>query len=880
MRREPSPILSASQLHSGMTLTHRLFSLLCTLLSLMSAQSLWSQAMPPAPGKDSVVLAAGKDYAAGSFRRLLLGDSYRDLWTTPIKVPVLDLHAFRGGLRPLAQGGGKQTATLRFIAADSTEYVFRPVHKTPNLSDQFKGTIIWSIFNDQGSASHPAGPVGAAPLLGRVGVLHPEPVLYVMPDDPVLGEFRKDYAGMLGAIEEYPSPPRNAPGFAGAIEIIDSEELFERINKDPMTRVNARALLTARLLDLLIGDNDRHPGQWRWARLGSGSDPPWVPIPRDRDKAFLSYEGLMIKLARFAEASLVSFDSTYPSNPAVYFGAAIELDRRLLANLDKSAWDSVASSLVRSITDSAIYETVRAMPREYAASSSVIGEKLRSRRNLLAEAASKYYLTLWKIADVHGTDADDRATVVRSADGSLNLSIQSRSSPPWFHRRFDPAETREIRLYLHGGNDIAAVTGDAPQSIKLRIIGGNGNNTLVDSSSVGGRRNPTRLYETGVVSGVKYETDTARKDPDAEIDESLMVFNRLPLTSAYGTLIPPVKDRGSSIRPVIGFRSSRGLGTAVRIGATRYVYGFRRVPYKTMMKAEVAYATSNRYEVGLAYDYRFESSGLHIPAEAKMSQFEVFQFHGFGNDVPDLHGRFYDVRQRQWTFRPAVGFSFWPESDISLGPIVRYTSTDSLPNRFIAEQRPYGFPDFGQLGLQLRLHFDSRVEPDTTKPRGVLDLIGSAYPAMWDVENAYSAVSGLASTFITLPVPKRPVLAFRAGGKKLFGDFPYFDAAFLGGASSLRVEHRQQFAGDASVFGSAELRIPVAQFPLILPLDVGLIGFADAGRVYVDGESPGGWHTAVGGGFWVGFLDPGKSVNVVFTNRENRRVLVSLGFAF
>jgi hypothetical protein len=880
MRKNYFQFFKSRELDRGMALTHRLFALLCMIVSVMPARSVWSQAVSTASGRDSVVVVAGKGFAAGGLRRFLLGDDYRDLWTTPIKVPVLDLRAFRGGLRPVEQGGGKQTATLRFIAADNTEYVFRPVHKTPNLSDQFKGTIIWNIFSDQGSASHPAGPVGAAPLLGRVGVLHPEPVLYAMPDDPVLGEFRKHYAGMLGAIEEYPSPPKNAPGFAGAIEIIDSEELFERINKDPVNRVDARALLTARLMDLLIGDNDRHPGQWRWARLASGSDPPWVPIPRDRDKAFLSYEGLLLKLARRAEPSLVTFDSTYPTNPAVYFGAAIEFDRRLLANLDKSAWDSVANSLVRSITDSVIDEAVRVMPREYAPSSRMIAEKLKSRRDQLPDAAARYYLTLWKVADVHGSDADDRATVVRSGDGSLDLTIQSGTRAPWFHRRFDPAETREIRLYLHGGNDMAVVTGDATRSIKLRIIGGNGNNTLVDSSRVAGRTNPTRLYESGVVDGVKYETDTARKDTTAEIDESLMVFNRLPLSRAYGTLIPPVRDRGSSVRPVIGLRSSRGLGTAVRIGAARYVYGFRRVPYKTMTKAEVAYATSNRYEVGLAYDYRLESSGLHIPAEAKMSQFEVFQFHGFGNDVPDLHGLFYDVRQRQWTFRPAVGFSFWPQSDISLGPIVRFTSTDSLPNRFIAEQRPYGFPDFGQVGLQLRLHFDSRVEPDTTKPRGVLDLTGSTYPAMWDVENAYSAVSGVASAFITLPVPKRPVLALRAGGKKLFGDFPYFDAAFLGGASSLRVEHRQQFAGDASVFGTAELRVPVAQFPLILPLDVGLIGFADAGRVYVDSESPGGWHTAVGGGFWVGFLDPGKSVNVVFTNREDRRVLVSLGFAF
>ena len=42
----------------------------------------------------------------------------------------------------------------------------------------------------------------------------------------------------------------------------------------------------------------------------------------------------------------------------------------------------------------------------------------------------------------------------------------------------------------------------------------------------------------------------------------------------------------------------------------------------------------------------------------------------------------------------------------------------------------------------------------------------------------------------------------------------------------------------------------------------------------------GGWHTAAGGGFWVGFLNPGRSVNVLFTNRKQRRVTTSFGFAF
>ena len=133
---------------------------------------------------------------------------------------------------------------------------------------------------------------------------------------------------------------------------------------------------------------------------------------------------------------------------------------------------------------------------------------------------------------------------------------------------------------------------------------------------------------------------------------------------------------------------------------------------------------------------------------------------------------------------------------------------------------------------------------------------------------------------MTIPIPKKPVVALRGGGKKLYGDFPYFDAAFLGGGHSLRAENRQRFAGDASLYGSAELRVPVAQFPLIIPLDVGVLGFFDTGKVYVDGESPGGWHKTKGAGIWIGFLDPGKSVNILFTDNDDHRVITNIGFAF
>jgi hypothetical protein len=72
----------------------------------------------------------------------------------------------------------------------------------------------------------------------------------------------------------------------------------------------------------------------------------------------------------------------------------------------------------------------------------------------------------------------------------------------------------------------------------------------------------------------------------------------------------------------------------------------------------------------------------------------------------------------------------------------------------------------------------------------------------------------------------------------------------------------------------------VARFPVILPWNVGAIGFADAGRVYTGGASPGGWHTGAGGGLWLGVVEWSANGNILITNNPRRRVLFGLGFDF
>ena len=904
-----------------MTFVTRVATLASAALVTLSSAA-WTQntRAAPRPGEDSVTVQASRKYGASGVHRFLLGDNYRDLWYQPITVPVLDLAKYAGGLTALEEGGNAQTRNLHLRGGDGKRYVFRPVFKEVlQLPDVFKGTLVAQIFADGLSASHPAATVLPNPLLRASGLLHAEPELFVMPDDERLKEFRSNFAGKLGTMEEFPEDPDNGNrGFGGAVDIIDSEDLLERINEDGTHRFDAHALLTARLMDLLIGDNDRHPGQWKWARRAEDDTATWIPIPRDRDKAFVSYEGFLLKVARIALPRLVTYRNI-PQTASFY--NAVNFDRRLLVSLNRAAFDSTARFLQRVITDSVIDAAIRSMPKEYQGVEPDLASRLRNRRDVLARSADGYYRGLFTIVDLHGTDAADQAAITRQADGSVDIKLTSKGVT-YLDRRFEASDTREIRLYLHDGDDSAIVTGDVPRSIPLWIVGGDGANALVDSSAVGGRQRTTRMYDNGGTSSTPARViaaagdvaiDTQEKNDSASKGDSAKksngegkqekvkgvydpdtAWNRLPMVKFQGWEVPPFRDRGGSIRPTMTIATGRGLGVMPTLEITRRKYGFRQFPYASKVELDIGYSTALQgWDVELETDNRFESSRMFFASQTRYSQVVAARFGGFGNDVEMIDDRArLDVRQHQYLFNPSIGWALGPQTEFTMGPVAKYTDTDSLPNHVISDLRPYGFDPFGQVGFQVNfLHESTRkvVRHGGTAdelmsedpPRGFeLEASAAVYPAAWDSKSSFGVVSAVATSFVTLPLPLRPVFATRLGGQQNFGDFPYFEAAFLGGRSSVRTLHRQALAGDAAVYGSAELRIPIASFPLFLPLNTGIFGFADAGRVYMDGKSPGGWHTGMGGGLWLGVIKPSTSLSITFTNQRDRRVMLGTGFVF
>lgn len=852
----------------------------------------------PPPGAKTHRVVLGERFRTGGFKRWFYGSDYRDLWTSPIEVAVLDLDRVGGGLTPLRTGGSGQSISLHFTGQDGRRYTVRSLDKDPTKTkgfwDELKDTIVDDVLQDLIHALLPTGALVVDPLMEATGILHSKHTLVVIPDDPRLKEYREEFAGLIGLLQEHPSEGvDDTPGFAGSRKISGTEKLWKRLEKGPCNRVDARAYLKARLMDFLIGDKDRHFGQWRWARFPDGDCHIYLPIPEDRDQAFIDFDGFAMAMVRRRLPRQIEFGGTYPSLVGLST-TSWQMDREFLAELDKAAWDSVATAIRGNLPDPVIEDAVRKLPPPYY---EIVGEALtkalKSRRDALPEFANRYYALITREAEIHATDQDEYVQCEHLPSGDLVVRIGLMEGPdearktPYFQRTFRPQETEEVRIHLWGGADRAEISG-AKGRIVVRIDGGGGKDTFANVSQAGAAK--TWFYDSR-------GKNRFAKGKGAKIDER-----------SYKHALPPhrldaryVRDWGLQTIAFPVFTVNPDLRVFVGGLGRRQYFGYRKNPFSSSHSLNAGLAL-NRLKPSFSYTGTFRQRLLDLDASVhlKYSGIQVIRFNGFGNEtkIPEPSS-FYEVEQNYFAFASALEFragdhtghlegkgSLRSALTIGLGPIIKYSNTPRSDNKdkFIVQDPKYdydyGMDSFGQVGAQGEIAYDTRNNMGYVT-RGVLVRVaGAVYPGVWDVASAFGSIDGEARVFATARIPTNPTLALRAGGKKVWGTFPFHESAFLGGSGltggdrsngSLRGFRKNRFAGDAALYGNSELRLVLAEIKLLIPGELGLFGAADAGRVIYseDPDDADTWHTSMGGGLWLSFLRRRQTLSMAVINGDD-----------
>lgn len=491
-----------------------LFLILCVVLfftvkglffSGTALNKAYSTSFRPDKEPGFVWASAGTHYKRGWIGKKLLGEHYRAAWETPVRAPILDLKAMHGGFKVGKLGGGQQTTSLNLISTQGQTYTLRSVDKDPIeiLPAFWQHTFLANLMRDQISGSNPYGALVAAPLAEAVSIPHANPQLVFVSDaERKLQAYQSRVGNKLFFLEEkYTSHSVNL--FPGASTIKNSVEMLDYRFRFQNHQIDQKALAKCRLFDILIGDWDRHEGQWNWVGYPAGKQIIYKPIPKDRDQAFSRFQDGLIPWLITRDFALRKFGHFSKNiNTNSYVVNAAFLDERALNALTINDFKQIALELQHSLTDQEIAAAVKRFPPAiYKLVGKDIEACLKSRRQNLLTAATEYYKLLAKKVVVTGTDEKELFKVNRINDNLTLVQIFQLSDTDsvgqlLYKRVFSKRETQEILLHGLAGDDVFKIEGKVKTCITLHINGGLGEDTFSDVSIVTDQKHKTVIYDT------------------------------------------------------------------------------------------------------------------------------------------------------------------------------------------------------------------------------------------------------------------------------------------------------------------------------------------------------------------------------------------------
>ena len=819
--------------------------------------------------------------------KTFFGDFYRDVYSTKIKAPVLFLDTLDGNLEPLKEGGGMQSRSLRFIADDKNEFTIRALKKSATrflqsavvknhyIKDYVENTVAQRYALDLFTTAHPYARYSLKHINDLLQINAGKPQIFYIPKQKALGLNNDEYGDELYMLEAHVGDEnKEFEKFGSPEDIIGTRDLLEELKESKNIQADENEFIKNRLVDMLIGDWDRHYDQWRWGLYTQEDGTKlYQPIPRDRDFSFPNYDGFLPDLVKLG-LPIVRKMETYDDNvdDVKWFNlSGYPLDQRLLKNSDWEDWQEQVKFIKSRLTDEEIETAFKALP-EAAKDQTIenIKAHLKARRDNLGDIAERYYKYLQEFRVLTGTEEDDIFNITRKENGTTAIEMINEDGKKVFSNSYNSKATDEIWIYGLDGEDTFKVTGKGSKPIRIYVIGGEENDIYDFENTQKIKLYDHKSKENTIINSQSkkwlvddYEINTY--DPDKR------------------------KQSENKIMPQVDYNGDEGLSLGLR--DTYTTYGLTNNPFNSQHIFDASfYFATNGFEVGYRGEFAHIFYNWNLGIEARYTS-PNFALNYFGEGIEsenlrDSFGRDYNrVRIEQWEFSPSLIWRGKSGGNFYLKPTIQSKQVSYDEERFIAD----AFSEENDLfdkqlyaGGELNYNYENR-DNSAYPMRGFEVNLTTGYKTNIDEHNnEFAYISPSLEIDYPLHESGVAVLATRIGGKAIFGDnYEYYDAAILGGNENLRAYRWERFNGKQSFYHSTDLRLGLSRFKTnFIPLAIGISAGFDYGRVWAEESDSEQWRNNYGGSIWINGFGALTANTGYYYGNDGGRLTFSLGFNF
>jgi len=416
------------------------------------------------------------------------------------------------------------------------------------------------------------------------------------------------------------------------------------------------------------------------------------------------------------------------------------------------------------------------------------------------------------------------------------------------------------------GKDQFQVTGNGKASIRIRVIGGEDQDVLTNNSG-------SKVFAYDELEGIDMVGNGIADHTSADIEANEYERNGFKYNTNF---------------PYITFGNTVDDGFWLGAGMNWVNQGWRKSPYKSSHKVSFTIAPAGRNSIIANYDGHFPDAFGSVDFAPSLGFLSPHyeNYFGFGNEsINELREiEFNWVRLQSYHVSPL--FKLASDNgllDFTFGPSYWSHDIKFVEGRIIDESLGFTTEDFQRkdfLGLQAGV--SAALVDNSVFPTGgaVFNAKAQYMSGLSHDDNVLDFRTDL-SLYVRLLAKPKLVLANGIGYHKVFGDPQFYQTADLGNTTNLRGFRENRFRGDSAFFHNIDLRLFLFKWDnTFIPMDIGVLGGFDYGRVWIDNEISDTWHNSKTVGIWMELLGLAVLQPHYSFNNEQNTFTLKLGFNF